>query len=804
MASLISGVLATCFVSTNAGTIDKKMLELVTGAGSLPGAELQAEARHQAVLCMPEPLRKFVFVNPGQDAATPLVYRANGKKLQLDCIDGRKFSGVAALERHVMSSHANEYWKGAAECVARTTLQMSGDAVVLQQCADNAVRHMASLLEYNGQQLQQQQDRLAQQSRDVHHTVRSLMLAEAERQNMTGHLTAFFHLFDGIMHNLSVRGVQGRRFDDVQHALFLYIVNRGGGAMYNFLKPVLDAPHVRNVRELNYRQFADVGVSAEYAAAAKTFYDDYGLDVSCVPVSLPFDATKVVERYDYKMPAGSTGGGFIRGGDFFTAPKLRYDTLEDAQTATADHKPAGYCMALLVAPLLSAAASAIRVVGTIPTNLKYTAAQLTELVCECIANLVKAGFKCLVLLGADGDGRHRRMALEFLYNRTPQWFPLHSDQSGMDWSHLTGIMTMYPKRLAGMKCFTTMTSDVTHWCKKWSLAPLSMTRLLSLGAYPVLAMHLVACQLFRKVSGLTARDVNGADRMDYGSSARRLNWVVREAMRALPGTTGTIVYLFIGACMKAAMLDKHLDVATRFMLISRAAIFVRYWYAYIIDSEISTTHTIPMQLFTDTLIIFHAFLHRLAIHRKFFPDQPFCCWLDGSDQCECFFSEARGFSRTHTEFTVDELLSIVKRFHATYHYLSKPAVRKVLPPLMSAKGYNRSLYDPGFSSFGKVERWPENDELLAIYEREVRDTVQPLLEMLGMRHALESAGHWAMPPLENFDHVVKLTEEETEEDINGPAVDYDQLAAEMEQCEAMGLHVIAEGDEAEHVDEAVY
>lgn len=131
------------------------------------------------------------------------------------------------------------------------------------------------------------------------------------------------------------------------------------------------------------------------------------------------------------------------------------------------------------------------------------------------------------------------------------------------------ILTLFGRKIEGEDSYTTFTSDPTHFSKKWSLAFFSGAKLLYLGYYPVVYTALCQVQMDHPECGLRARDVNGADRMDYSAAKRRLNFTVRESLEKLPAeqSKGLIVYLAICDCVDIAVFDKKIPMELRWRLI---------------------------------------------------------------------------------------------------------------------------------------------------------------------------------------------------------------------------------------------
>jgi hypothetical protein len=215
-----------------------------------------------------------------------------------------------------------------------------------------------------------------------------------------------------------------------------------------------------------------------------------------------------------------------------------------------------------------------------------------------------------------------------------------------------------------------------------------MARLIMLGPwYPVLSMHLVCCQLWRKASGLYAGDVNGSEPMDVGAALRRLNVAVRQQLRTLPGTFDSIVYLYYGYCTTAAYFDREPTCKPRERVRNalRNLIFLRFWLAWFKASGTSRAdHFISMEtcsafIIKDTMLVLY-----ILLHGQQYADQPLATWLLGSDQNEKFNSEMRAFVLTKTEFGMKELVVLIRRWLHQSGSLSDPEVD--LPDIFSNLG----------------------------------------------------------------------------------------------------------------------
>ena len=289
---------------------------------------------------------------------------------------------------------------------------------------------------------------------------------------------------------------------------------------------------------------------------------------------------------------------------------------------------AGYVMPFLLCPLDSAIPTAVYVVGLIPTDLTYTQRDLHTYIMAIRANLRASGFRRVIVEAADNAPQHGK---EFLLRMSASFFEAERaapDPLSTAWcddlSSLGEMLTLKAYRLVGDQHPCILTSDVSHWAKTWSLQPFSMARFLVLGNEPILGMHLVACQLYHKQSGLMAAHVNAGDRMDVESALKRINFAVRCEMRNMQGVFGTAVYLYFGACTASAYLDRSPTMIPldRCRLAFRNLIFVRYWHAWlVVTGKPLHLHFISAQTYKASLLLDHAMIFIVLAFGMCFADQ---------------------------------------------------------------------------------------------------------------------------------------------------------------------------------------
>jgi hypothetical protein len=248
-----------------------------------------------------------------------------------------------------------------------------------------------------------------------------------------------------------------------------------------------------------------------------------------------------------------------------------------------------------------------RAVGVLPSTLKFKADDLISWLADVRGKLQSAGFKHIISHGADGDGQHRRSAMALMQQQEAYGFIQVAGATDLG-KGIRPILSLYAKKLRGSACYTMITSDPTHWVKKWSLSFFAMSRTILLGAHPVLLTGLALVHGMFKDAGLCARDVNGADKMDYDSAKRRLNFAVRKHLANIPDHKGLCAFLAIGDAVDTAFFDKTLEMSTRWQLMCRAAAFLRYWHAWRQAFKVER----------------HAF-HPAAVVHRFLLDVPLLC-----------------------------------------------------------------------------------------------------------------------------------------------------------------------------------
>ena len=424
---------------------------------------------------------------------------------------------------------------------------------------------------------------------------------------------------------------------------------------------------------------------------------------------------------------------------------------------------AGYMMPFLICPLDPALPSAFLPVGMIPTDLKYTWADLERYLSEIQCGLVAAGFGHVVpTKAADNPSVHRKI---MLMSGNPRAFPGDREPGGGICAELLeggdAILTLGAFRRKGTTIESVVTVDPPHTFKNATLQPSHLPRLLTFGNYVMLMMMLVAV---RMEAGLLAADCNGSDPMDVGASERKMNVATRKALSKHPDSFGLLVYLWACASARAAWADRD-PVTTPRMRVRWALdslVFLRWWLDWIeVTGKPSSTYFISMETHAALVIMNQMLIALVLLWGRYFRSDPFAPWLVGSDQNEHFFSELRSFRINQPDWTFADVLRLAARFIYQLSVMTRPEVH--LPAVFSKKGFNRSSYTPSASGEHVQTDWPTSAEIRDMYVAAI-ERVRPLIVALGAADELRAAGRWHAPSLEEWESIEKAIDaQETEQ-----------------------------------------
>ncbi|EIW56114.1 uncharacterized protein TRAVEDRAFT_50602 [Trametes versicolor FP-101664 SS1] len=214
--------------------------------------------------------------------------------------------------------------------------------------------------------------------------------------------------------------------------------------------------------------------------------------------------------------------------------------------------------------------------------------------------------------------------------------------------------------------------DPQHARKTSRNQPQHGTHTASLGRGVMVNRTLVSLQE-TGTSGLVRRDIENVDKQDDGAARRLFHPTALQAMTKTDekGTLcvhdefrGLFVYLFILGELFDAWLNRRLAAHERVLAALRARLFLNIWHHHIKSMErrfpdlykphrafISPASFNIFNRLCDTLILL------ILAYDRFYPDQPFCPWLLGTEFVEHFFGLARTLL---PNFTYAELLKLVK------------------------------------------------------------------------------------------------------------------------------------------------
>jgi len=216
-------------------------------------------------------------------------------------------------------------------------------------------------------------------------------------------------------------------------------------------------------------------------------------------------------------------------------------------------------------------------------------------------------------------------------------------------------------------------SDPPHGRKTCRNQPQYGTHTASLGIGYVVNHSLVALYDTHS-SGLVLRDIHNVDKQDDGAARRVFHHQVLEAATITEGGSGPkirdsfhgiFVYLFIfgvslrlqycnncscadAGTMFDAWLNRHMTVRNRVLSVIRARFFLHCWWMHIKELSLKFPDLYsPARSFISPAS-FHIFnrlcdtmLILVLTYARWYPDQPFCPWLLGTEFVEHFFGLAR-------------------------------------------------------------------------------------------------------------------------------------------------------------------
>jgi hypothetical protein len=750
---------------------------------------LVKSVKARLVTVKPSHVAQFAATTGGSIKALPAALRPFASGVvsyggNITCTCGACPQGtLEGFERHVLRKHGKEY---AEHCV-----DVAITAFAAAHC-DDSLEALAEKFQSTCECITQEWCTMIarlQSEHDLHLRLqptdgRIALYERAKALGVVDDLKCFFELFDSALDNYiksrtSDHGKFGQRYNSVVKAVFLVTLNRGGASLFHFWESILNGPTVRTMQKLVSQQCAELGFSDVMARDALKFFKDYGYDPSTMPTHIAFDAAKVQGRWSL------LGDNCVIGGDYLSGNwKVPFGSTVQFNDVMHSQPAAEYAYVFLICAACPSAPTVFRVVGVLPSTLKFNAEHVAGWLTDLRGKLQASGFNHIVSYGADGDGRHRKTATAFMQKEEAYGFVQEDGASDLG-KGIRPILSLFAKKLRGSACFTMITSDPTHWVKKWSLCFFAMSRTMLLGPHPVLLTGLAMVHAMFKDAGLCARDVNGADKMDYPSAKRRINFSVRQHLADIPAHKGLCAFLAIGDCVDTAFFDKNIDMSTRWALMCRAAAFLRYWHSWHKLSKLSGMHFIPLQLFTDFFLMFHCFAFKVILHRDVYTTVPYAPWLDGSDQCECMFSILREMLPS---FCLKRLLDLIKHHHAEMSVRSDPIVRSVLPPYVTKRGHNKSIYEqPTSSSVHSTNiAYPSDEAMLNLYSEQVEKFVKPLLVQLGMAELLKAGNAWDTAHLESF--------KEVQAALLGDEDDLDADAEELPVDHGVGLHMDSGSD----------
>ncbi|KII93766.1 hypothetical protein PLICRDRAFT_674207 [Plicaturopsis crispa FD-325 SS-3] len=313
------------------------------------------------------------------------------------------------------------------------------------------------------------------------------------------------------------------------------------------------------------------------------------------------------------------------------------------------------------------------VVALIPTNGKDDAKNIHEQLIRFQRMAAELG---LPLVGCSADGASAETSAQCLMDQEPSELPPLTYDNALYGVHVKAPVFKVTGPLVSIQ-------DAPHGKKTSRNQPQHGTHTASLGKG-----HLVSRSLVRLCetgeSGLMLRDVQNVDKQEDGPARRLFSYIALLATTTGEGASneeraikdefiGLFVYLFIFGELFDAWMSRRLSVRDRVVAVMRARFFLHFWWAHIehmsqkfpdlystARSSISPASFNIFNRLCDSLLLL------VIAYARFYPDQPFCPWLMGTDFVEHFFGLARMLL---PNFTYAEFLKMVKHVMLRQHLL---------------------------------------------------------------------------------------------------------------------------------------
>ena len=696
--------------------------------------------------------------------------------------------GYHRLLDHFMEKHPGEFAASmAAYCVqpthqTKSAIGSGGDTTILQ-LVKKAVEAEVITVNQALYRARYENEGLRRQLANTHALEYSPLAHKIGRlgKQFSDMFPTLAALLDNLCDNFNAgrdsRGRQvGRRYGSpIVQAVWSILAKKGNGVVFRFMRAVLSGPTLGTVNQWARTKSVGSGVQAvrTLVNSAFGFFKSIGYRPDKQPFSISFDGTKLTQRLLWtahvpEMPR--CAAGYIVGFDHAVGPALEFpsqelngETVAQQVHSIVKNKPAaGYVIPFLLCPLGGCSSSA-RVVLLMPTDNTFSTATLVFWLETLIKAIYQVGFKYVNMMGADGDGRHRALGLSLLSETLAGkcWTKSNASASVGSATRRKLLTSAMLQRiilpfgnLPGLAPMTIIL-DPTHWLKKWSLTPFSTIRHILIGPkYAIYGTMLIEMQQkYGRDSGLLVGDVNLSDKMDYKAAERRLSVKVREKMMSDDPEKylGVAIFLSMGDCVRVAFFNKRISAMERWHLLCRVLVFVRYWAAWVKDAghDCQTT-TITAQLEIDTTIMISGFAHMMIMYRDHYPEgTAFQPWLFGSDQNERCHSELRSMT-PDGEFTLYECQMLVRNHHHIMGCWAHEDAAKALPPNLTRRGHNRSLYIPDDEAGQQMQSYLSDNDMSTIYSEEIRWVQHHILLPCGMDSALRSKGHFDTPPVEDL------------------------------------------------------
>ena len=241
-------------------------------------------------------------------------------------------------------------------------------------------------------------------------------------------------------------------------------------------------------------------------------------------------------------------------------------------------------------------------------------------------------------------------------------------------------------------------------------------------------------------SNLTKNSVDPNDRQDVDEVMAILAEPARRLVYKESGNFALIVYTFICQSIYDVYYSSNsaLPITRKIFLAGLVERVCLGWRTWISDHD---HYTLSRNFWSSQFVKFlvlqsQSYTTRILIHRKYFPDFPFCSISDGSDHCEHYFQKLH---QKYGTFSTKEICDESRIIAGEQEILSNtPGIQDPRHAHRQAHNFTMGSYP----SFPLGSDLPAKQQVEKLYLKG-REFGNDLLKWLGMEELLVTEQHWS-------------------------------------------------------------